>query len=111
MGNYAPDGSGLETVKVAFENDPAPRVRGVALLALAVGAEAAYFHRCFEQALEANVETGMLSDYIAAAILNAAPRSDANWIDTATRRALALSNLGDRRRGQLEQLRSQYLPN
>lgn len=94
----------------AFERDPEPRVRGVALLALGSNAEPEEFRDCYERALgePSFRDPGQLA-YLVSALSNHAPRADRAFLDTATAALLARGDLPQYHVAAIEALRRRYL--
>lgn len=94
----------------AFERDPEPRVRGVALLALGSSAEPEEFRDCYQRAVAEPSfrEPGQLA-YLVSALSNHAPRADRAFLDTATAALLARGDLPQHHAAGIEALRRRYL--
>jgi hypothetical protein len=107
LGFYTDGKVGLPQVLLAFDQDPAPRVRDTALMALGGNAPVADFQpRCMTAIEDSTVPRSLIVN----ALGNAATRVDANWLDQATR-ALALSaGITPQVAARIEQLRTQHLP-
>ena len=110
LGHIAAKKGGVDTARLAFRDDRAPRVKGVALLALVWKVEPAELSRLFDQALTWSADEPDLRDYMAAVLQGAAQRLDANWLDRAARRVLALPGLSSHSRRVVEEIQKQYLP-
>lgn len=109
LGHYS-GSSGLEYAKMAFQNDPNHRVRGVALLAIASSAANSEFERCFDVAIadsEFHSQLGIF--YLANSLSNHARRAETNFLDRASRAVLDLPGIKQPERATVENIRRQYL--
>ncbi|MBI1382491.1 MAG: hypothetical protein GC161_15545 [Planctomycetaceae bacterium] len=94
----------------AFERDPEPRVRGVALLALGSSAEPEDFRDCYQRALgEPSFRDPRQLSYLVSALSNHAPRADRAFLDMATAALLARGDLPQHHVAAIEALRQRYL--
>lgn len=98
---------GPATARLAFDQDPDPRVRGVALLALAAHADVSVFRVRFERVV---ADPSLDRAFVVNALRNYARRADVNWLDGITTAMLAQGGFTAGQRSQLEQIRTTYLP-
>jgi hypothetical protein len=98
---------GPATAKLAFDQDSDPRVRGVALLALAAHADVSVFRVRFERVVtDPSIDRG----FVVNALRNHARRADVNWLDGITTAMLAHGGLTSGQQHQIEQIRATYVP-
>jgi hypothetical protein len=101
---------GTEVFETAATQDPDPRTRDTALLALGTRHDSESFERVFMSLLDRENGDRSLQAY-GAALRNHARRAEPNALDRMTTRLLALPALDGVTRQTVQNLRRQYLPN
>ena len=109
IANYGEQGAAA-FAREAFDRDPEPRVRGVALLALGANADPEEFRDCYQRAVEdRGLQDPRQLPYLVSALSNHAPRADRAFLDTATAALLARKGLPQHHAAAIEALRRRYL--
>jgi hypothetical protein len=107
--NYADERTAISQACLAFDQDPDPRVKGVALLGLANRQAVDEFRSRFELAVGDRALAAIPTDYLILSLRSIAPRLDANTLDRATAIVSAMS-LSEQQRARVEKIRRDHLP-
>lgn len=107
--NYAEERTAILQACMAFDQDPDPRVKGVALLGLANRQAVDAFQSRFELAVGDQVLAAIPRDYLVLSLRSIAPRLDANTLDRATG-ILSSMSLSEQQRARVEKIRRDHLP-
>jgi hypothetical protein len=110
LARYA-NGRADDIVREAFDHDPNPRVKGVALLAFgSQKGRGSDFQDCYRTAYaDPNFHTRDTRYYLVNALSNHAPHGDREFLDAATSQLMEVASLTSQEMEKLERIRERYL--